>query len=73
MSVLLTYLVIEGILVFVVNQQKIKEHELLRRWICGELSYSEIQALSYHKKFFLKKLNKSAKIGKHPGLFKKDD
>lgn len=73
MSVLLTYLIIEGILFFVINNQKIAEQEFLQRWRSGQMSYLEIQALTRHRKYFLKKLDKTIQVGKHPGLCKKED
>jgi hypothetical protein len=73
MSVLLTYIVLEGIILYTLNKANLTEQQLIRRWKGGNLSYADILVLTHHKKYFLLKLNRHIRFGSHPGLFKKDD
>ena len=71
MGVLLTYLVVEGVLLYCLNAQKLKEQELLKKWTTGNLSYDDILVLKKSKRFLLRKLNRSVAVGADPGLSKK--
>lgn len=72
MSVILTYIIIEGVLIFLLNKKKHTELEILKKWKTGKLAYEEILALRTYKDYFLNKLDKEIKIGKNPGPCKKE-
>jgi hypothetical protein len=73
MSILLTYIVLEGVLLYTLNKVKITEQRLIHQWKIGNVSYNDILVLKHHKKYFVRKLNRNIQFGNHPGLFKKDD
>jgi hypothetical protein len=73
MSLLLTYFVLQGVIIYSLNKVKLTEQQLLCQWKRGNVSYTDILVLKHHKKYLLRKLNKKIKFGSHPGLFKKDD
>ena len=73
MEVFLTYMVIEGVILYTLNKKRFTEQQLLRRWVNGRLSYEDIQVLKNHKTWCLKKLDRRITVGKHPGFFKKED
>jgi hypothetical protein len=66
-------LVAEGILLYTTRQLILQEMEVIQNWKSGTLSYDEIVALKKYKSYLVRKLNRKIKIGKHPGLFKKDN
>lgn len=62
--------IVNGLLITVI---KMREIEILKRWREGNLSYEVLLACKKHKVISVKKLNPNVSIGKHPGLFKKDE
>jgi hypothetical protein len=72
MELLLTYILLEGILIYSLNKIKVTEKQVLERWKRGNLSYEDVLALRKSRYFLLRKLNKKVKIGK-TNKEKKDD
>lgn len=73
MSLLMTYIVLQGVLLYTLNKVQLSEHQLIDRWRQGDLSYMDILVLHHHKHYILRKLDRTITIGSHPGLSKKND
>ena len=69
METIVTLYVLNGIAITVFRYQQLK---LLHKWRIGELSYDVLLACKQQKVLHVRKLNPTVKIGKYPGLFKKD-
>jgi hypothetical protein len=70
METIVTLYILNGVALTVVRYQELK---LLQKWRKGELAYAVLLACKKYNQLNVRKLNPTVKIGKHPGLFKKDD
>ena len=72
MELLLTYIILEGILIYSLNKIKLTEKQLIDRWKYGDLTYEDVLALRKSRFYLLRKLNPTVKFGKLNLLKKKD-
>ncbi len=70
MEVIVTLHIVNTVALTIVRYQELK---LVQKWKRGELSYDVLLACKRQKILSVRKLNPSVKMGRHPGLFKKDD
>lgn len=73
MEIALTYIIVEGVLLFILNKQKLKEHQILQKWKLGDLTYEEVLELRHSKRFFLNRSNKNIRVAEDPEVGKKID
>jgi hypothetical protein len=71
MELILVLLVAEGLILYLNSKAKFSEVQLLKKWKTGDLSYPEIVSLQEFKAYFLRQINPTIQLGKHPGLLKK--
>lgn len=70
METILILHILNGVAITMIKMRQI---ELLQRWKEGTLSYEILLACKKRHILDVRKLNRSVQLGKHPGLFKKDD
>jgi hypothetical protein len=70
MEPILVLYILNGVAWTVIRMRHI---EIVRRWKEGSLPFEVLMACKKHKLIGVRKLNPNITVGKHPGLFKKDD
>jgi hypothetical protein len=68
-----TVLVLEGIAIAVLKNEKMRNRHIVEQWMRGNFQYEELLALKKYGYIHVRKINKSVKIGKNPGQSKKND
>lgn len=70
METILTLYVLNGVALSVLRYRQL---HLLHQWVKGDLPYPVLLACKTNDVLHVRKLNPRVTIGKHPGLFKKED
>ena len=73
MSVLVTIFLLEGVYWILLNNIKMREMEIIKKWQRGELSYDELLALKRHNMISVHKLDGKVVLGEEPEASKKKD
>ena len=70
METVLILQLVNGVLITLL---KMREIEMMNKWREGSLSYDVLIACKKYKYLHVRKLNPHVKMGKYPGIVKKDD